>query len=127
MKITFYNSKTKMLYTQTFKHPWYYILKLRCDCYRLEHYGKYGSNFAREIQRQGGLKEISYIVSNSIPFSDNYDNIFENYNGNEFIEQWIDMHPGESTQPIQSSEELNLAISHKHDWDERPDMYPNAS
>lgn len=124
MKITFYNPKTKMLYTQDYDKPWYYILKLRCDCFRVSKYNKYGSKFSREILKQGGLEKISYIVSDSIPFCNNYNNEFISYAGQISIEQWIDTHPGESTIPIQSFEELNLAVSHKHDWDTRQDMYP---
>jgi len=121
MKITFYNPKTKMLYTQTYNNPWYYILKLRCDCFRLIQYNKYGSRFAREVNHQGGIENISYIVSNSIPFLNNYQ--FESYENNKFIEQWIQEHPGEAVEPIKSFDELNIAISHKHDWDNRKDMY----
>ena len=127
MKMTFYNPKTKMLYTQEYKNPWYYILKLRCDCFRLQHYNKFGSRFARELIQQGGIEKFSYIVSDSIPFPNNYDNIFASYNDNSFIENWINEHPGENTKPIESFDELNLAISHRHDWDNRNDMYPIIS
>ncbi len=124
MRVVFYNPKTKMLYTHEYNNPWYYILKLRCDCFRLQKYNQFGSRFAREVEKQGGLEEISYIVSDSVPFLNNYNNEFISYAGKPFMENWIKAHPGEATEPIKSFDELNLAVSHKHDWDNRMDMYP---
>ena len=121
MKIIFYNPKSKMMYTQDYKNPWYYILKLRCDCFRISKYGKFGSRFARKVIENGGLEEISYVVSDSIPFYNNEE--FVSYDGQTCVEEWLKLHPGEAIEPIRNFEELNIAIMHRHDWDKRKDMY----
>lgn len=127
MKYMLYIPDAKLMFVYHCETPGYILNKIRRNCYKYLRWGRCRNDFiVQTVTDHGGLSNTRFIMSDSIPFCMTYDT-FISYNGDKFVESWLDSHPGRRISPIVDDEEYNDATVGRHDLDNAPDMYPTGS
>ena len=125
MTYMLYIPDKKLMHVTKHDTPGYALLKLRRDFYRRLTYDMFKNNITLgTIEENGGLSKVYFIMSDSIPFYTSNDPHFISYSGDQYVEKWLNSHPGRAIIPIVSDTEYNFITEHRHDLDNAPDMYP---